>query len=174
MTYEPKYLKRWTMPDNYFGATWPEYYSSGFGRSRNSDVLEESNFECALRALGGESETVIVVQESHWAVGWVEWIAIHESDDKALQIADSLRERYEDYSVLDEDHFGELEWNRTADYWDSLSPRDKVKTALDVRKRYHWLDGSNCPCWPYGRLSLDEVANRDDRISQALYDLLRE
>lgn len=35
---------------------------------------------CMLRELGGESETVRVVRESHWAVGWVEWIAIHESD----------------------------------------------------------------------------------------------
>ena len=41
-----------------------------------------------LEALRGESETVIVVRESHWAVGWVEWIKIHELDTTALAIAD--------------------------------------------------------------------------------------
>ena len=57
-------------------------------RARDSDCLKQSNFAVMLRELGGESETVIVVRESHWAVGWVEWIAIHELDAAALQIAD--------------------------------------------------------------------------------------
>jgi hypothetical protein len=90
MAYEPKHLCRWSKPPNYFGAAWPDYYSSSVGQSRDSDALERSNFECMLNALGGETETVIVVRETHWAVGWVEWIAIHESDDKALKIADDI------------------------------------------------------------------------------------
>lgn len=39
-----KHIKRWTMPDSYFGETWPDYYSSGVGQSRDSDSLERSNF----------------------------------------------------------------------------------------------------------------------------------
>jgi hypothetical protein len=92
-TYRPKNLKRWKRPENYFGAEWPEYFSSGVGQSRDSDALERSNFTCMLEALGGESDTVIVVRESHWAVGWVEWIAIHQDDDKALEIADKIARR---------------------------------------------------------------------------------
>ncbi|WMT71325.1 hypothetical protein [Bradyrhizobium sp. Ash2021] len=94
MTYDPEFLKRWTMPPNYFGAVWPAYYSSGVGQSRDSVALERSNFTSMLRDLGGESETVIVVRESHWLVGWVEWIAIHESDDKALAIADDITGKF--------------------------------------------------------------------------------
>lgn len=101
MTYVPTHLKRWTRPNSYFGAEWPNYYSSGFGQSRNSDSLERSNFRCALAALGGESETVLVIRESHWAVGWVEWIAIHESEEPALRKADDLREHYDSYPVVD-------------------------------------------------------------------------
>jgi hypothetical protein len=93
MAYEPKHLKRWTLPDNYVGEVWPAYYSSGCGQSRDSDALERSNFSCMLKALGGESETVIVVRETHWLVGWVEWIAIHQDDDKALEIADRIAAR---------------------------------------------------------------------------------
>src|SRR5260370_30310285 len=89
MTYDPEHLKRWTLHDNYFGAEWPDYFSSGVGQSRDSVALERSNFECTLKALGGESETVIVVRESHWSIGWVEWIAIHQDDSAALRIADN-------------------------------------------------------------------------------------
>jgi hypothetical protein len=31
MIYDPEHLQRWTLPDNYFGAEWPNYFSSGVG-----------------------------------------------------------------------------------------------------------------------------------------------
>lgn len=107
--YTPKNLKRWQLPPYYMGAEWPEYYVF-LGRHRDSDNLDNSNFDCALDQLGGESETVQVVHESHWAVGWVEWIAIHESDDKALMLADDIKAKLEDYPVYDEDDYSRREW----------------------------------------------------------------
>ena len=94
-----KHLKRWERPRHYFGAEWPDYYSAGVEQSRDSDGLEQSNFAVMLRALGGESKTVIVVRESRWAVGWVEWIAIAELDAVALGIADAACARLADYLV---------------------------------------------------------------------------
>lgn len=35
-----------------------------------------------LAKLGGESDTVTVVRERHWAA--VEWLAIHQDDETAL------------------------------------------------------------------------------------------
>ncbi len=113
LPYEPKHLKPWTMPANYIGECWPATYSAGVGQSRDSDALQRSNFACALEALGGTSETVQVVRENHWAVGWVEWIAIHQDDEIALKIADALQERLEEYPILDEDHMGMLEQEDT-------------------------------------------------------------
>jgi hypothetical protein len=84
MMYLPKHLQKWARPNNFFGEEWLDYYSSGVGESRDSDCLEQSNFDCMLKEIGGESDTVIVVEENHWAVGWIRWIAIHESDDIAL------------------------------------------------------------------------------------------
>jgi len=119
--YEPKHLKRWTMPQHYFGASWPNHYSAGVGQSRDSDCLEASNFVTMLRLLGGESDVVTVVRESHWLVGWVEWIAI-EADgtpeaDKALQIADEAKGRLEDYPVLDESDWSEREQEAANEVW---------------------------------------------------------
>ena len=169
--YKPKRLNRWTLPRDYFGAHWPDYYSAGVGQSRDSDCLEQSNFAKMLELLGGESETVLVVNESHWAVGWVEWIAIHESDTAALDVADKAQAHLEDYPVLDDENFSQREWDRAANYWNSLSPRDKVRTAMEERKRYHWL--AKEPVWRFGRLDYDALANDGSTIAEALLESLR-
>lgn len=126
-----KSLKRWTRPDSYWGEEWPEYFVF-LGQHRDSDALSRSNFECGLRELGGESETVIVVRERHWAVGWVEWIAIHESDEDALQNADEMACSIESYPVLDESHFSELEWAEAESFWESLSIRERVDLCAEA------------------------------------------
>lgn len=165
-----KHVKPWTMPANYAGEVWPDYYSAGIGQSRDSDSLERANFSEMLSRLGGESETVIVVRESHWAVGWVEWIAIHATDEAALAIADRALAALADYPCLNEDAWSEMEWNEAADYWDSLSPRDKVEFAMSERDRCHWL--SEKPVWRFGRYDFS-TAVEDPDIGQAIYDHLR-
>lgn len=121
-----QHLKRWTRPDCYMGAEWPEYFVF-LGQHRDSDSLTRSNFICALERLGGESETVHIVRESHWAVGWVEWIAIHQSNRNALRTAIVLAKRLESYPVLNEDHWSELEWNEACDYWEKMSVRERAE-----------------------------------------------
>jgi len=126
-TYTPEYLNRWKLPRDYAGAEWPEYYNAG-GRHRDSDCLTESNFYATLRAVGGESETVRIVRESHWAVGWIEWLAIHESDAAALRAADECAERLESYPVLDDDDFSRREDEECAQIWESCyRPRDRAE-----------------------------------------------
>lgn len=143
--YEPANLKRWTMPRDYFGANWPNHYSSGVGRSRDSDALEESNFATMLRDLGGESVVVTVVRESHWAVGWVEWIAI-EADgtaesDKALAIADKNKARLEDYLVLDESDWSERESESANTVWrDCYSPKERVRYIREHSSQFDFRD----------------------------------
>lgn len=123
--YEPKNLKLWTMPESYFGASWPDYYVF-LSQHRDSDTLTRSNFCEALQELGGETDTVLIVRESHWAVGWVEWIAIEKTDERALEKADNILQSLEDYPVLNEQAFSELEYNEACDYWESLSLQERV------------------------------------------------
>lgn len=107
--YTPRNLRKWKRPQYYYGENWPEYYAF-LGHHRDSDNLDNSNFDTAVKLLGGESETVIIVRENHWAVGWVEWIAIHESDEQSLILADGIRDRLDNYPVLDEEDYSEREW----------------------------------------------------------------
>jgi hypothetical protein len=123
----PKHLKRWSMPPSYFGPSWAEYYTAGVGQSRDSDCLEQSNFAVMLAALGGESETVVVVRESHWAVGWVEWIAVHESDTTALKIADEQCARLAAYPILNEDDFGRREFEAQCEAWENAGLRGRME-----------------------------------------------
>ena len=44
---------------------------------------------CAYTA----TASVTVVRERHWAVGWVEWIAIHQDDTETLARASAIAER---------------------------------------------------------------------------------
>jgi hypothetical protein len=166
-------LPRWSMPENYFGAEWSEYFVF-LGQHRDSDSLTRSNFICGLKALGGESETIRVIRESHWAVGWVEWIAIHESDAAALSAASEIAENLEDYPVVDEMHWSDLEYEEAAEFWNSLSPRDRVQMAIHERDKCHWLNSKNAPCWVYGRLDFYEMVNRDTQISRYLEESLRD
>jgi hypothetical protein len=142
--YTPQNLKRWTHPDCYAGATWPDYYGSSVGQSRDSSALERSNFICMLRALGGESDTVLVIRESHWAVGWVEWIAIHQDDDKALAIADEIAAALEDYPVVDESHFSEIEQEDADQTWrECYPPAERVAYVRKYREQFEFHDYSD-------------------------------
>lgn len=144
MNYTPTSLKRWSLPSNYCGATWDGWYVF-LGQHRGSDILTRSNFTCGFQAVQAvmskdsvpgdedESATVQVVRESHWAVGWVEWIAIHESDSEALKVADEIAAALEDYPVVDDEHHSQLEEEEANRFWASLSVRERVEICQKYR-----------------------------------------
>lgn len=73
MKNEYEFLKLWTHPDSYFGATWEGYYSAGVGQHRDSDCLSRANFD-AMVSLLDEVDTereYRIVRENHWAAGMV-------------------------------------------------------------------------------------------------------
>jgi hypothetical protein len=66
----------------------------------------------------GEDETSpTIVSENHWAVGWVEWVAIHESNAPAIAAAERIAERLERYPVLNEDLLSQRELEEADDVW---------------------------------------------------------
>ena len=117
-------LKRWKMPKCYVGATWEGWFVF-LWQNRDSDCLTRSNFQCAmerLKPLSTDLETeempsVQIVSENHWAVGWVEWIAIHESNAPAVAEAEAMLEKLEGYPVLNETHWSEMEFNEYLEAW---------------------------------------------------------
>lgn len=127
-------LKRWTRPECYVGATWEGWFVF-LGQNRDSDCLTRSNFQCAFARLEAhatdlESEdckSVQIVSENHWAVGWVEWIAIHESNAPAVAEAGAMLKKLEGYPVLNEGHWSEMELNEYFEAWNSYGHREFVR-----------------------------------------------
>jgi hypothetical protein len=133
-------IKRWTTPQYYFGETWHDYFV-GLGRHRDSDVLERSNFDNALKMLGGETETVLTVCENHFLVGWVEWIAVHESDTEALEQLIEIAERLEDYPILDEEAFSEEENEEALEVWQNCyNDRERIEYIRDHKFQFEFRD----------------------------------
>lgn len=153
--YQPEHLTRWTLPRYYAGSHWDGYYSF-LGQSRDSSALERSNFDAGLKAIGGECNhptledesdpgsalsLVKVVRENHWAVGWVEWIAIHESATEQLQIADKIKGKLEDYPVVNEELFSEYETDEANQVWkDCYRVKDRIKYIRDHASQFEFRD----------------------------------
>lgn len=107
------------------------------GRSRDSEHIEESNFAAILAELGGESDTVAIERENHWAVGWVETLLVDPADTAMVERASALLERLADYPVLDEGDLSRREYDA---FWESAESelgkydgwRDEVQRQLDA------------------------------------------
>ena len=127
-------LKRWTRPECYIGATWEGWYVF-LGQHRDSDCLTRSNFQCGFERLkplstdleSEEMPSVQIVSENHWACGWVEWIAIHESNAPAIAEAEAMLESMDGYPVLDETHWSEMEFNEYLEAWKDFGHREFIR-----------------------------------------------
>lgn len=127
-------LKRWKMPECYIGATW-EGWCVFLWQNRESDCLTRSNFQCAMERLKPlstdleqeEMPSVRTVRESHWAVGWVEWIAIHESNKPAIAEACVIFDRFENHPVVNGDHWSKLEFDAFCEAWNSYGHREFIR-----------------------------------------------
>lgn len=145
-TYTPKNLKFWTLPECYAGASWDDWYVF-LGQHRDSDNVSKSNFRCGLAKLRnvmsketiGIYPSVFVVSESHWAVGWVEWIGIHKSDIEALKLGDEMMNQINEYPVLNEDDLTSLDDEEAQEYWKGMSVKDRKEY---IRNNPNQFDGN--------------------------------
>ena len=112
--------------DNYEGKDLSSLLVVPVSRARDSGPLDESNFEEALRLLGGESATVQVHRFGHWACGWYELLLVDPADAVAVKVGGEIESRLEDYPVLDEEDFSQREWNEAEESWGFLSLADRI------------------------------------------------
>ncbi len=116
LPYVPRYLKLWKYPPYYMGAQWDGWCVFPESTNRDADLLQESNWDCIIRDLGGENPCaadeergLLIVEETHFLCGWVKWMGIHSTDYRLLRKADAIAEKLQDYPVWDEDDFGQRE-----------------------------------------------------------------
>lgn len=151
---ELRAIRPWERPDNWAGKPWYGWFV-GLGQTRDSDTLTRSNFEVFLKALRelpevlvddsenaeqsyrteredwSEVDTVYVVQESHWAHGWIDWIAIHPKNDAAIKLADEMLCALSDYPALDDDDWSRREDEAVMKWWQGESVSWRVELCRD-------------------------------------------
>lgn len=160
----------WIRPDSYAGPDWNNYYYLA-GRSRESDLVESTNFNYCLNAvekfkgverteMDGDCDgemTVEVVRDSHWAVGWVEHILIHKSACPALIAkCDNILSRLYDYPLLDEDAYSAAQDEQARAAWESFDSNDK-RYALRLVEGAEGLTDEQLE-----RMSFDDAMDLDD------------
>lgn len=147
---ELRAIRPWERPDSWAGKPWDGWFV-GLSRTRDSDILTESNFYVfldALRALPEvtvddtknalqsyrteredwtEVNTVMIVPESHWACGWIDWIAIHPKNEAAIKLADEMLCRLDDYPALDEDDWSRREDEAVMKWWQEEPLRYRIE-----------------------------------------------
>jgi len=93
---------------------------------RDSDCLARSNFEVAREHLNalpavkdwpGEFNPVSVERFNHWAVGWVDYLLVDPECKEAVKEAEAVQEKLNDYPVLNEEHYSNLEQEEASDVW---------------------------------------------------------
>ena len=70
--------------------------------------------------LNGESDTVKVIRASHWAVGWIEMILIHESDKVSVEKGNEIEESLKSYPIFNDDDFYERESEKRDEYIEEI------------------------------------------------------
>lgn len=136
-----KYAKEHSWEKQMDGAngfdSWTNYSGPNLGnlvvvlsRSRDSEILDESNFESALDMLGGESKNVKVERFGHWACGWFELILVDPKSKKHLKIAQKIHNELKDYPVLDESDYSEREWEYQSNY--ANGAKNELAKALSL------------------------------------------
>lgn len=134
---------------NYSGPDLSEW-CQGPGRSRDSEILAESNFEAALERLGGEQPGEVEVHRfGHWGCGWFETIMVNPRNLKAIRELKAIYVALEHYPVLDDSEYSEREYEYQSNFADGA--KTDLANALAMHFGLEFAVGSL-------RAALEDVA----------------
>lgn len=153
-------LNKWETPDSYAGHNPVGDYTI-YSRSRDSSIMENSNYELILWELLGLAEPfdklrddgepyVYDFRAGHWACGWVEAIIIRQDAPKQIiERAQEIEAALADYPVYsDEDYYLE-QMKEIHRYWNDIN----------ISERIYWLKESGESIF---------LARDDDHIPESL------
>lgn len=143
-----------------------------YGITRDSNTLEESNYQSILKKLKEISEEDICEERaSHWAVGYIDTIIINNQNEKLIQLARELITALIDYPVVDESDLSERELEKAYNYWDNLSISERINEVKRIVEDYHWFKMPKSFIKWY-KISFGNL--RDDDISEKLNERIME
>ena len=122
---------------NYIGSIPPKNLLVVLARTRDSNLLTESNWEVARGMLGRAGK---IIRMGHWACGWIEYLCVSENS-KRLDIAEDIESALEKYPVLDDEHFSRLEDEEANRIWtEYYSTSERIEYIRKYRDNFEFQD----------------------------------
>ena len=124
---------RWRSSSNYGGRDLSDHYCV-LGRSRDSGLLETSNWEVGQTKFKEFDSGWEVFGFNHWGVGWIDELMVHEdAPEDVLILAANIRGQLEAYPILDEEDHSRREYE---------SAVENITEAYSSLKRLDVYDGT--------------------------------
>lgn len=123
------------LPDN------QDWLVGPVSQNRDSDALSRSNFECFVKAMGGESDDVQVHRFGHWGPGWFEIVLINPNKPELVKLAEDMEASLSDYPVLNEEDFSQKENEEADEVWrDCYRERERIEYIRKHRSQFDFRD----------------------------------
>ena len=114
----------WVHPDSYAGHS-PIGSVVVLNLTRDSSLLENNKTPDEWQ--DENPRGFYDFRQSHWAVGWVETLIITpEAHQIELDAAQEIIDCIEQYPVLDECHYSQLQYDTVYDYWGNASVGERI------------------------------------------------
>lgn len=119
---------------NYAGSDYGFNFYHVYTRLRDSEIIDESNWEEILKLLGGEGNDngVEIIRHGHWACGWVEYLLVDPTVTDSVRIAEDIVRRLKAYPILNEDDFSSREWLQAENTWKEMSLQDRFELCKSL------------------------------------------
>lgn len=128
--------------NNFTGEIIPDNFKILMSKTRDSEILTQSNWIEALKRLGGESEDVRIDNFGSWACGWFEYLSINENSEK-YKIALQIEQELEDYPVLNEDDLWQREDSESIRIWkECYTIKERIAYIRENRNQFDFNDFS--------------------------------
>lgn len=143
MNIEDHELLVWEHPKDYGGFS-PDGDYLIYSRTRDSNLLENSNYECIFEDLKNiakplqdpeHEDYVYDFRARHFTIGWVEYILV--SKDAPFQVVNRAKEilcALAEYPVFNETKYSEMEYLAIAKYWGDASLQDRMNICKEQKE----------------------------------------
>lgn len=137
----------------------------GPSKTRDTTLLQQCNFDCILKELGGEGNNVEILGFGHWALGHYDLIVVRPNTKQAIEL-EHMAEYLADCPIFDESAYSELEFNTTIENIESELPNDlltdKDQTTI-AGEVYDWIADND---------DSEQLESRDDQGGYPDADLI--
>jgi len=125
---------------NYMGEVVDNSFVFVYAKTRDSDILTLSNYDEFIFAL--KEDDIYILSNNHWLCGWVENIYVKKDTESHLKAAEMLC-RLENYPVLNEEKFSEMEQDEAQEIWEKCySIPERINYIKKYKSQFDFSDYS--------------------------------